>query len=235
MHQLDLIIFDCDGVLVDSERLANQVFASILYEECGLQFSLSDMFQHFVGRSKSQCMSIIEQMTGSLTSPRLAHRYETEINAALEMSVEAVAGVQDVLDNLEVPFCVASSGSQQKMNTTLGKTGLMRFFEGKVFSASEVDRGKPFPDIYLHAASQMGMSDPSRCLVIEDSPTGVEGAVNAGMTVFGYCELMDETSLHLAGAHMTFDAMAKLPVMIDDFKVRGSMNHSNGSGLSNPL
>ncbi len=217
MSQFDLIIFDCDGVLVDSERLANQVFASILSEECELDFSLEEMFDRFVGRSKSQCMSIVEKLTGAPHSPRLAIRYEEEINAALENSVEAVAGVEVLLNNLNIPFCVASSGSHQKMRTTLGRTGLLRHVEGKLFSTSDVGRGKPFPDIYIHAARKMGTPASPRCLVVEDSPTGVEGAVNAGMTVFGYAELMDENHLRQAGAHHIFHSMEQLPGAIQRY------------------
>jgi HAD superfamily hydrolase (TIGR01509 family) len=216
LFQFDLVIFDCDGVLVDSERLANQVFATILLEEYGLRLSLKEMFRHFVGRSRSQCMSVIEEMVGSQPSARVADRYETEINAALELSVEAVTGVHSVLANLELPFCVASSGSHQKMKKTLGKTDLMQYVEGKVFSTSDVSRGKPFPDIYLYAASQMGVNDPARCLVIEDSPAGVKAAVRAGMSVFGYAELMDAGSLSSAGAHQIFDDMSELPVIIEE-------------------
>ena len=217
MSQFDLIIFDCDGVLVDSERLANQIFASILSEECGLDFTLEEMFDRFVGRSKSQCMSIVEELTGTPHSPRLATRYEEEINSALENSVEAVAGVEIILNNLDIPFCVASSGSHQKMKTTLGRTGLLRHVEGRLFSTSDVSRGKPFPDIYIHAAREMGTSASSRCLVVEDSPTGVKGAIDAGMTVFGYSELMDEHSLQQAGAHHIFHSMEQLPKAIQSY------------------
>jgi HAD superfamily hydrolase (TIGR01509 family) len=217
MSQFDLIIFDCDGVLVDSERLANQIFASILSEECGLDFSLEEMFDRFVGRSKSKCMSIVEELTGAPHSPRLATRYEEEINSALENSVEAVAGVEGLLNNLNIPFCVASSGSHQKMRTTLGRTSLLRHVEGKLFSTSDVGRGKPFPDIYIHAAREMGTPASSRCLVVEDSPTGVKGAISAGMTVFGYAELMDENHLRQAGAHHIFRSMEQLPGAIQSY------------------
>jgi HAD superfamily hydrolase (TIGR01509 family) len=217
MSQFDLIIFDCDGVLVDSERLANPIFASILSEECGLDFTLKDMFDRFVGRSKTQCMSIVEELTGSPHTPRLATRYEEEINAALESSVEAVAGVEILLGNLDIPFCVASSGSHQKMRTTLGRTGLLHHVEGRLFSTSDVGRGKPFPDIYIHAAREMGTPPSKRCLVVEDSPTGVKGAINAGMTVFGYAELMDEHKLRQAGAHHIFHSMAQLPSAIQSY------------------
>ncbi|MBX2847463.1 MAG: HAD family hydrolase [Acidiferrobacterales bacterium] len=206
----ELLIFDCDGVLFDSERIANQVFANILNEECGFSLGLEDMFRTFVGHSSSQCMQIIEDMLGETPPAHLEQRYKQEINRALALSVTSVKGIESVLDEISIPFCVASSGSHEKMQTTLGKTGLLKYFEGKLFSASDVARSKPHPDVYLHAASSMGNIDPTKCLVIEDSPLGVEGAVSAGMTVFGYCELMGENGLLEAGAQRTFNAMSEL-------------------------
>ncbi|MCP3687579.1 MAG: HAD family hydrolase [Gammaproteobacteria bacterium] len=211
MSAFDLVIFDCDGVLVDSERIANEVFAQILHEECGLCLSLDDMFRVFVGHSSGQCMQIVEQMTGEKPPIHLQHRYQNETQLALESSVTAIQGIEQAISKLPIPYCVASSGSYEKMHTTLGKTHLLPLFEGKLYSTSDVSRGKPYPDIYLHAASNMGVSNPGRCLVIEDSPLGVKGGVAAGMTVFGYCELMDESKLISAGAHRSFNNMAQLP------------------------
>jgi len=207
---LDLIIFDCDGVLVDSERIANQVFARVLEEECGLSLSLEQMFDHFVGRSQAQCLAIIEEMTGAPPPHGLGERYRNEINRELAESVVAVNGIEAVLEALDIPYCVASGGSHKKMQTTLGKTGLVKYFDGNLFSVSEVARAKPFPDIYLHAAQSMGVDNPQKCLVIEDSPVGVSGAVAAQMTVFGYSELMNADKLLDAGAHLTFDQMDNL-------------------------
>lgn len=220
INKFELVIFDCDGVLVDSERLANEVFANILNEECGFDLSLDDMFQTFVGHSSSQCMDMITEMLGETPPSNLEQRYQNEINLALATSVVAVRGIEKAIAEISVPFCVASSGSYQKMHITLGKTGLLPHFEGRLYSTSDVERGKPFPDIYLHAAKEMGVSDRSKCLVIEDSPLGVEGGVSAGMTVFGYTELMDENRLSTAGAHHTFDNMANLANEIDGFVQR---------------
>ena len=217
MHNFHLIIFDCDGVLVDSERIANEVFAKVLNEECGFSLSLDDMFKTFVGHSSSQCMEIVEEMLGKKPPAGLEERYKNDINSALKSSVVPITGIHKAISEISVPYCVASSGSYEKMQTTLGKTGLLQFFEGKLHSTSDVKRGKPFPDIYLHAAQNMGVSDLSKCLVIEDSPLGVKGGVTAGMTVFGYSELMDENRLREAGAHHIFNNMALLSHEIDTF------------------
>jgi HAD superfamily hydrolase (TIGR01509 family) len=217
LPRFDLVIFDCDGVLVDSERVANEVFARVLEEECGLQFTLQQMFEIFVGHSKAQCLQKVEDMIGRAPPAALARRYQDDINAALASSVAAVEGIAVVLSQLELPCCVASSGSHEKMELTLGKTGLIDYFGGNIFSTSEVERGKPHPDIYLHAASAMGMDDPARCLVIEDSPLGVSGAVAAGMTVFGFAEMMPADRLLANGAQVTFENMHELPQLIFNY------------------
>jgi HAD superfamily hydrolase (TIGR01509 family) len=210
-----LIIFDCDGVLVDSERVANEVFARVLDEVCGLKFTLDDMFDTFVGHSRTQCLQKIEDLIGEAPPPELDLRYQRDINEALERTVQAIDGIETVLESLSLPYCVASSGSHDKMKMTLGKTELLRFFDGNIFSTSEVERGKPHPDIYLHAARSMGIDDPARCVVVEDSPIGVTGAVAAGMQVFGFAELMPAERLHQAGAHRVFERMPDLPSLID--------------------
>ena len=217
MNKFDLIIFDCDGVLVDSERIANEVFANILNQEFGFNLSLADMFEMFVGRSSQQCMELIEELVGRKPPEDLEARYKNEINQVLALSVEPVNGIEKALAEISVPYCVASSGTYDKMRTTLGKTQLLPMFEGRLHSTSDVERGKPYPDIYLHAAKSMGVTDVTKCLVVEDSSLGVKGGVSAGMTVFGYCELMNEQKLTEAGAHHTFSNMAALSKEIEDY------------------
>lgn len=219
MDSFELVIFDCDGVLVDSEQITNEVFARVLHEECGMQMSLDQMYQTFVGRSSAQCLTILEAMLGGPPPPGFEARCKTEITEALQSSVTAVAGVEQTLQTLDIPWCVASGGSHQKMRTTLGRAGLWHYFEGRLHSTDDVARGKPWPDVYLYAAARMGAVLPERCLVIEDSPTGVEGAVAAGMTVFGYTERVDEQRLRQAGAHHTFSDMAALVAEIDAWEV----------------
>ena len=214
----DLVIFDCDGVLVDSERLANQVFAQILLEECGLQFSLQEMFDHFVGRSMDQCWQLVTEMLGKDAPLTLKQRYHHETIAALAESVQPVKGIESVLkklDRLEIPYCVASSGSYEKMQTTLGKTGLINYFHERLFSTSEVKNGKPHPDIFIFAAEKMRLQ-PEHCLVVEDSPAGIMAAKAAGMTVFGYAELMNPQKLLQAGADSVFDDMSQLSRYLND-------------------
>jgi HAD superfamily hydrolase (TIGR01509 family) len=210
----DLVIFDCDGVLVDSERIANEVFRRILTEETGIMFSLEQMFDTFVGHSQAHCMEKLEKILGYAPPDLIAERYNQEINQTLSEQVEAVQGIHNVLIDLPLPYCVASSGSYEKMELTLGKTGLKRFFGNNIYSTSDVSRGKPHPDIYLHAAKLMGVDVPRRCLVIEDSPVGVTGAIAAGMTVFGFAELMPREKLLKQGAHLIFDKMENLPDLI---------------------
>jgi len=217
MKKFELVIFDCDGVLVDSEKIANEVFAKILNQECGFSLSLADMFQTFVGHSSSQCMEIIENMLGHAPPAGLEQKYKNEINLALEERVTAVQGIEKSLQELTLPYCVASSGSYEKMNTTLGKTNLLKYFPDRLHSTSDVKRGKPYPDIYLHAAEKMGISNPAACLVIEDSPLGVKGGVAAKMTVFGYSEHMPGTRLLEAGAHHIFKDMSCLVKEIESY------------------
>jgi HAD superfamily hydrolase (TIGR01509 family) len=214
IQSFDLIIFDCDGVLVNSELVANEVFARVLDEVCGLQFTLDEMFDTFVGHSRLQCLQKIEAMIGEPPPPELDIRYQHDIDAALAETVQAIDGIEAVLESVSLPYCVASSGSHEKMKMTLGKTDLMRFVEGNIFSTSDVERGKPHPDIYLHAARTMGVADPARCAVVEDSPIGVTGAVAAGMRVFGFAELMPAHRLHAAGAHHVFNRMNLLPDLL---------------------
>jgi HAD superfamily hydrolase (TIGR01509 family) len=209
---MDLVIFDCDGVLVDSELITNRVFARMI-NELGVQVTLEDMFEQFVGRSMTYCCELIAHMLKKPIPDNFVEQYHVRTSAALHMELEPVAGIESVLDELSergVQFCVASNGSHEKMRTTLGITGLLSRFENRLFSITEVANGKPAPDVFLHAAKKTGVT-PSRCFVVEDTPTGVIAGVAAGMTVFGYCALTPAHRLIEAGAHYTISEMSKLP------------------------
>jgi HAD superfamily hydrolase (TIGR01509 family) len=212
MNNVELIIFDCDGVLVDSERLTNAVFAEMLVE-MGLSITLSDMFDKFVGHSMSKCLQIIEEMLGKPAPEDFADRYRARTRQVLESQLKPVTGVEGAIQKITIPYCVASSGDYEKMRTTLGITGLLPYFDGRLFSVTEVGRGKPYPDVFLYAAQKMEV-EPSCCLVIEDTPIGVAAGVAAGMNVFGYAEIMNPARLKEAGASLVFDDMALLPDLV---------------------
>jgi HAD superfamily hydrolase (TIGR01509 family) len=211
-QRFELLIFDCDGVLVDSELITNRVFVGML-NELGLRLSLEDMFERFVGRSMPQCLSMIKELLGHAVPEDFLAEYQVRIAAALKSELKAVDGIESVLNSMKLPYCVASSGTHDKMQMTLGLTGLLGKFQGKMFSVTEVAHPKPCPDVFLHAARQMGAAAAS-CAVIEDTPTGVQAGAAAGMTVFGFCALTPERRLLEAGAHHTFAHMRDLPRLI---------------------
>lgn len=207
-----LVIFDCDGVLVDSELITNRVFAQML-NELGITVSLEDMFERFVGRSMPQCLEILTKLLGRPVPQHFVEEYQTRSATALQAELKAVPDIETVLAAMRIPYCVASSGTHEKMRTTLGITGLLPQFRGKMYSVTEVAQSKPFPDVFLLAARQQGVI-PADCAVIEDTPTGVRAGVAAGMTVFGYCALTPKQRLIGAGAHHTFERMRDLPGLI---------------------
>lgn len=213
MPKFELVIFDCDGVLVDSERISNQVFADMLVELC-FPATLDYMFEHFMGHSMSYCMDLVGNLLGRLPPADFVDQYRTRVKVAFQTALQPVHGIEAALDHIKVPFCVASSGDHDKMRTTLGITGLLPRFDGKLFSVTEVARSKPWPDVFLHVARMHGVA-PKACVVIEDSPTGVRAAVAAGMTVIGYAAMTPPARLLGAGAHQVFGSMTELGALID--------------------
>jgi HAD superfamily hydrolase (TIGR01509 family) len=211
-EKFGLVIFDCDGVLVDSELITNRVLAQML-NELGIAVSLEDMFERFVGRSMPQCLEIVTKLLGRPVPQHFVEEYMTRNATALKAELKAVSDIETVLAGLRIPYCVASSGTHEKMHTTLGITGLLPHFRGKMYSVTEVAQSKPFPDVFLHAARQQGVL-PADCAVIEDTPTGVRAGVAAGMTVFGYCGLTPKRRLTEVGAHHTFEHMRDLPGLL---------------------
>jgi HAD superfamily hydrolase (TIGR01509 family) len=214
-RRFDLVIFDCDGVLVDSERLTNGVFAQML-NELGVAVTLDDMFEAFVGHSMAHCLDLVAARLGEPPPAAFEDDYRRRTRAVLETDLRATPGVEEALDALHairLPCCVASSGDHDKMRTTLGLTGLWPRVAGRVFSVTEVPRSKPFPDVFLLAAARCG-AEPSACAVVEDTPVGVAAGVAAGMTVLGYAALTPARRLIEAGAHVTFGHMRDLPRLL---------------------
>jgi HAD superfamily hydrolase (TIGR01509 family) len=214
--KLDLVIFDCDGVLVDSERLTVDVEARIL-TELGWAHTRAEVVERFMGRTIESQLAELEARLGPEKARSFDERSSAEIHASFERELVAVSGVLEVMASLSrsnVPVCVASSGSHAKMRRTLGLTGLLSHLEGRIFSASEVARGKPAPDLFLHAAARMG-AEPARTAVIEDSVPGVRAAVAAGMTAYGFIGgLAAPGSLEAAGATV-FAEMSDLVGLLD--------------------
>jgi HAD superfamily hydrolase (TIGR01509 family) len=206
----DLVVFDCDGVLVDSERLAIRIEAEIL-SRLGWPLTEADIVERFVGRSASHMQSEIELHLGRRIDWEL--EFETRYRQVFEQELEPVPGVVEALDRISGATCVASSGSHEKIQFTLGITGLLARFQGRIFSADDVEHGKPAPDIFLHAATHMGVL-PQRCAVVEDSISGVTAGLAAGMTVFAYAGGVTSASrLALEGA-VVFDDMGELPEVL---------------------
>jgi HAD superfamily hydrolase (TIGR01509 family) len=212
MGEWDLVIFDNDGVLVDSERLGNQVLARTL-TELGYPISFDECVRRFMGGTLVKVRSLVEEDLGKRLPGDFEATYQDRLFETFRTELRAVAGVQDALDVLErasIPVCVASSGRPEKIRMSLTHVGLVVYFEGRMFSAQDVERSKPAPDLFLHAASSCGAA-PERCLVVEDSPAGVAGAKAAGMTVVGHVSLVPSERLFEAGADLVLDSMAGLP------------------------
>jgi HAD superfamily hydrolase (TIGR01509 family) len=210
----DLVIFDCDGVLIDTERIAVPIEVEIL-AALGWELTEEELVARFLGRSEADCNREIAEHLGRPVSSRLSFEIDERHRVAFERELAPVAGVLDVLDALDrnlVTTCVASSGGHEKMRFTLGLTGLFERFEGRIFSVEDVENGKPAPDLFLYAAASMGV-DPGRCAVVEDSPFGLEGALAAGMAAYAYAGgLTPIERLRIPGVTV-FHRMEELPAL----------------------
>jgi HAD superfamily hydrolase (TIGR01509 family) len=207
----DLVIFDCDGVLVDSETLSCKCLMGLL-QRYGIDVGLDVVFDKFLGRSISAVADHFRALDRVMPAD-----FATELRVLVHMSfarsLRVMKGVEGVLQSLDTACCVASSSDLERVNFTLALTGLSARFAGRVFSAQMVRKGKPAPDLFLYAASNMA-ADPRRTLVIEDSVTGVRAGKAAGMTVWGfiggshYASRDGRALLATAGADRVFDRMA---------------------------
>lgn len=185
MHdRFDLVIFDCDGVLIDSEVISTRTLIETLASH-GLPVDLDYVRSTYLGRSVATVKADFRRLTGR----DLAEGFEAELLARLlsayRRDLKIVEGVRDLLDGLPLPFCMATSSGTERARLSLEVVGLLPAFEGRTFCASMVERGKPAPDLFLLAARTLGAA-PERCLVIEDSTVGVQSARNAGMTVWRF-------------------------------------------------
>ncbi|WP_371156031.1 HAD family hydrolase [Jannaschia sp. 2305UL9-9] len=194
MNDIDLVIFDCDGVLIDSEGLSGQVLAAAL-AEIGVYIDHDEFCTRMVGRSFPTVAAEIRETRGVKLPPTFEADYRAQLLARFEQELQVTDGIEAALDALDLPKCVATSSSPPRVRRSLELTGLAPRFP-HVFTASEVSRGKPAPDLFLHAAAVMA-TPPARCLVIEDSLPGIEAAKAAGMPVLRYTG-----GAHLRGRHL---------------------------------
>ncbi|MFD9208382.1 HAD family hydrolase [Streptomyces sioyaensis] len=212
----DLVIFDNDGVLVDSESLSNTILAGYL-TELGHPTSYEESIRDFMGSAMHRIHELVLERTGRRLPEDFDDVFHGRVFEAFERELQPVAGVTEVLEKLDadgVPYCVGSSGSHERIGVGHRKTGLDRWFPaGRVFSAQDVGRGKPAPDLFLHAAREMGVA-PERCAVVEDSPLGVQAAVAAGMDVYGFTAMTSAEKLTEAGSTVLFGQMAELPELL---------------------
>ncbi|MFD5160495.1 HAD family hydrolase [Streptomyces hawaiiensis] len=206
----DLVIFDNDGVLVDSEPISNRLLAAYL-TELGHPTSYEESIRDYMGSAMHRIHELVLERTGQRLPESFDDVFHARVFAAFEQELVAVAGASGVLEKLAadgVPYCVASSGSHERIRVGHRTTGLDQWFdEERIFSSQDVGRGKPAPDLFLYAAERMGVA-PERCVVIEDSPLGVRAAVAAGMDVYGFTAMTPAEKL--AGAGRLFSDMGEL-------------------------
>ncbi|MGX6604766.1 HAD family hydrolase [Micromonosporaceae bacterium Da 78-11] len=216
IDSLGLVVFDCDGVLVDSERIAVRVNVAVL-GRLGWPLGPDEVIERFIGRSTTSIGAIIADRLGAEAAATWAQHFEIEHREAVDTGLTAVDGIAEALDRISVATCVASSGTHQKMRHTLGRTGLYDHFAGRIFSATEVAHGKPAPDLFLHAAAQMGVP-PAACVVVEDSQYGAQAARAAGMFCLGYAGGLTPAHRLDGPRTLVFDDMRKLPDLLDEIQ-----------------
>jgi HAD superfamily hydrolase (TIGR01509 family) len=220
--QLDLIIFDCDGVLIDSEILANRSEVEAL-RSFGIEFELSDYMNRFVGKNTKDVLDGIESLHGVRLSEddwRLVTENTSKIFAA---ELKPISGVVELVTSIDKAKCVASSSSLERLDLTLKLTGLLDLFSPNIFSSEQVNHGKPAPDLFLFAAEQMQVH-PDRCIVIEDSLTGVKAGVAAGMKVIGFTggshiQMEHQEKLLDAGAVEIFSEMSQISAWLRTYEI----------------
>jgi HAD superfamily hydrolase (TIGR01509 family) len=207
-----LVIFDCDGVIVDSEQISHSVLHAQLLEG-GVAITYEETVERFIGTSPAGFVAHVTELFAGEMPADFVDRFREATFAAFDERLVTVAGVEAVLRSLQVPHCVASNGPHFKLRTTLGRTGLLDYFGPRIFSFEDVARPKPAPDLFLHAARTLG-TDPAACIVVEDTPTGIRAARAAGMRALGYAAMTPPQRLLDAGAHAVFADMQDLPALL---------------------
>jgi HAD superfamily hydrolase (TIGR01509 family) len=208
----ELVIFDCDGVLVDSEPISIRIDVE-MFAEVGMTVSEQEVIERFVGRSPEELARAVEEQLGHPPPDGWEQRGERRLRRALEAELQPVPGIREALERISLPVCVASSSPPDRLRFKLELTGLYERFAGRIFSATEVANGKPAPDLFLHAAHEMG-ADPAKCVVVEDSRYGVQAARAAGMDVLGYAGGVTPGDVLAGQRTIVFDDMRSLPELL---------------------
>jgi HAD superfamily hydrolase (TIGR01509 family) len=209
---MSLVIFDCDGVLVDSEPISIRIDVE-MFAEVGMTVSEQDVIERFVGRSPDLLARAVEEQLGHPPPDDWEERGERRLRHAFETELQPVAGIREALERISLPVCVASSSPTERLRFKLELTGLYERFAGRIFSAAEVANGKPAPDLFLYAAQQMG-AEPARCVVVEDSVYGVQAARAAGMDVLAYAGGVTAADVLAGPRTVVFDDMRSLPELL---------------------
>ncbi len=212
--RFEAVIFDCDGVLVDSETLENQVFVECV-ADLGLNLTVAEAVGMYKGRKLAECIADVEERLGRGVPDTFVADFRARSAKVFQNHLQPIPGVEaaiQAVQALSIPFCVASSGPREKIEANLGIAGLLPYFEESIVSAYEVGSWKPDPGLFLHAARMLGVV-PKTCAVIEDSLPGVQAGVAAGMTVFGYARDTPAETLAAVGAQV-FQDMNQLPALL---------------------
>lgn len=205
------ILFDCDGVLVDTEAISIQVLVE-MSATLGLHLEKEYAMEVFTGLSLMACFQFIQNRVGVPLPRDFELRFRKRTFDLFEKELKAIDGIYEVIENLKIPFCVASSGPQNKIALNLKLTGLYDYFNGNIFSCFDIQRWKPDPAIFLHAAKTMGFA-PKDCVVIEDSIPGVKAAIAGGFDVYAYANKRTEKQLADLGAKLFYKMEALLPLL----------------------
>jgi len=209
----ELVIFDCDGVLVDSENIGKSVLAQAATQE-GAAIGADEALQLFRGLSMAECVAEIERRSGRRVHDNFVADVRRAMATAFESDLRAIEGIHAALAAITRPVCVASNGTMAKMEHMLRLTNLLGHFEGRIFSAYDIGAWKPDPGLFLHAAQALG-AEPSRCIVVEDSLSGIRAAHAAGMRVLGYTA-GDAHAISELGTECAdlFHSMDELPALL---------------------
>ena len=219
MSGIDLVIFDFDGVLVDSETMGCQIWSDV-FAKHGMTVPAKDVMEKYTGKTGTLICSLVEQEYGYKIPEGFLDEVNEETETVMARELKTVSGVLETLPQLKIPFCIASGSRPKRLNMCLDVTGLRHYFpEETVFSSHFVKNGKPAPDLFFYASEKMNVS-PENCLVIEDSTSGVIGAKAAGMRVFGFvggshCTAERGVQLTQSGAELLFEDFTLLPKLLE--------------------